>query len=933
METRPDKMTEALRRVDARLAAIDEKIRDKVHGGSARGAAEGEPEGASSGFLSRKKTTAACTADMWDTSDAELGQLMAYVTSSSHVTTNTRYAQTAAGLSFQIDRETNDVNAYASVDEDGGESIVLLGGMIRMANLLSAAYVGSGVVDASGNRNDGLLVRAVSALGRYCLVCKGAISPKQACRFALRHGLHRIMGDSALRRKAKSFSAGMITCILAHELGHLALGHCCGEHPNLEVSRNTEREADSFASSVISSSPFGDYLIIGSILCESVWVWVQNATGAIETTHPLARERLADLIRANPSTAAELGMTADGSEVPETKEQNLENDLTRDGSAMSAPGAQFEREVGRKGQAPAICPETIQLNSDVSSVADRPSLSSFVTFDIVVRQLAKARVRAMSRRRQAEFSASWSKGERRTEGSSACAEADYLPPRNAWKRPPAAKRRHRQFYQIAEQSILRTVRGFRSAGALEGAAWGRRLLQLVSRLKRRIAESDYEFHRPKLILKRKDAVSFRCLASYADVEDKLVLNCLFSYLRNLFDPFIVTQCHSFRLDGKKSHHSAVRELIAYRQGHPGETLYVAECDIMKFFDAVDHREILRAYDAFVEKCGGADPQARILVEAFLRSYTCRENVAEAVRESPAFARDADKIGRVPDEVIAALHPGEALSGLRLGIPQGGAVSPLFANILLSSADEAVLGDGTDGDLFYMRFCDDMIIAHTNREKCAAAMDRYLKALLRLKLPVHPHPADGFAYGESYYALKSKGLFEWRDAQIGERNAAPWVSFLGYQVNVKGEVRVRKETLEKHKTSMKAERARLGWLFAEMPAGKGRVHLVRRYCRHLVSKGVGRMLPGAIRENVRCWAAAFPNLAGRASADCRLQMRSLDVLRERLLRFPGNGFMKASSGFFLGRPFSYLGYLLRIERPSLRTLRRKKKLSEEGDDSV
>ena len=81
---------------------------------------------------------------------------------------------------------------------------------------------------------------------------------------------------------------------------------------NLEISRNQEREADSFASSVISSSPFGDYLVFGTILWEAVWVWVERATGQIASTHPLASERLADLIRANPSVASEIGLSLEG---------------------------------------------------------------------------------------------------------------------------------------------------------------------------------------------------------------------------------------------------------------------------------------------------------------------------------------------------------------------------------------------------------------------------------------------------------------------------------------------------------------------------------------------------------------------------------------------------------------------------------------------
>lgn len=267
-----------------------------------------EATAAIASFLSRDdRSKPKCTPDMWDTTDGELQQLMMYVLSSAHVTTNERYADTAARTSFVVARDTHDVNAFATVAEEG-EMIVLLGGAIRMANLLSAAYVGSTALKDSGTYKGNLFAQIIEAMGRYCIECEAAISPDAACRFGEGHNLHLIMADATLRKRARSFAAGMLVGILAHEFGHLALGHCHGTRPNPEVSRNMEREADSFASSVISSSPFGDYLIFGSILWESVWVWVQDTTGEIESSHPLSRERLSDLIRANPSTADELGI-------------------------------------------------------------------------------------------------------------------------------------------------------------------------------------------------------------------------------------------------------------------------------------------------------------------------------------------------------------------------------------------------------------------------------------------------------------------------------------------------------------------------------------------------------------------------------------------------------------------------------------------------
>ena len=247
--------------------------------------------------------------EMWETTANELLQLMQYVCSSPHVTSNAKYAELPAKLHFNAKAADPTVNAFATLANGSDPVIMLLGGAIRFANLVSAAYVGASAAKArNGGKNP--LPEITAALGECCLRNKAVFSSATACEFAQKYNLHLVMADPALARKAKSFAAGLLIGILAHEFGHLALGHCYGNRVNLEVSRNQEREADSFASSVISSSPFGDYLVFGTILWEAVWVWVEEATGQVATTHPLSRERLADLIRANPSVAAEFGLSA-----------------------------------------------------------------------------------------------------------------------------------------------------------------------------------------------------------------------------------------------------------------------------------------------------------------------------------------------------------------------------------------------------------------------------------------------------------------------------------------------------------------------------------------------------------------------------------------------------------------------------------------------
>ena len=255
---------------------------------------------------------------LWSTSEAELQQLMAYVCTSPHVTSNPSYAKVAEDLLFVIAKEDPTINAFATLGEYAqapgipadAPMIYLLNGAILYAKLISAAFVASRLMLDSDPSMENPMPIFVTLIGNWVVENRCEITEAGVADFAGQLGLHYLFANSGLYRKVSSFASAVIICILAHEFGHLSLGHVHGVSVNLEVSRNQEREADSFASSVISSGPFGGYMVLGTVLWELVWVWLETVTGEPATTHPLSSERLADLIRANPSAAAELGLSA-----------------------------------------------------------------------------------------------------------------------------------------------------------------------------------------------------------------------------------------------------------------------------------------------------------------------------------------------------------------------------------------------------------------------------------------------------------------------------------------------------------------------------------------------------------------------------------------------------------------------------------------------
>lgn len=244
---------------------------------------------------------------LWETTPAELNQIMGYVKNSPHVVSNALYSQIGPKLSFKLVDDPT-INAFATI-ENGTPAIYLLNGAVRYANIVAASYALTHLNPQASNKTRALLPELIGEFASFIRSCQYSLTAEKAVEFGAT-GPGMAMLDPVLSRKATSCAAGLLIGILAHEYGHLALGHLYGASQTLEISRNQEREADSFASSVISSSPFGDYAVVGFILWELVWVWQEkeNPGGIVASTHPLASERLADLIRANPSSAAAFGL-------------------------------------------------------------------------------------------------------------------------------------------------------------------------------------------------------------------------------------------------------------------------------------------------------------------------------------------------------------------------------------------------------------------------------------------------------------------------------------------------------------------------------------------------------------------------------------------------------------------------------------------------
>jgi hypothetical protein len=237
--------------------------------------------------------------------EAEMVQLFEYVRNSSHVKENLLYANTMKDCRFFYMADDDTVNAYAGLrklnkgSDEISRVVCFLGGAARFARVAALAVA----AEQCGDKGAG--ARFVNALtAKDC----GRMDAAAALRVVNAAGLAGAVRDGRTLARAKSVSAGLMLGIMAHECGHQSLGHVLktGDSVNLEISRNQEREADLFASSVIASSPFGEYILAGTLFWH--YALAQQQEGSAATTHPLSKERFENFVRANAELAQSLGI-------------------------------------------------------------------------------------------------------------------------------------------------------------------------------------------------------------------------------------------------------------------------------------------------------------------------------------------------------------------------------------------------------------------------------------------------------------------------------------------------------------------------------------------------------------------------------------------------------------------------------------------------
>lgn len=402
-----------------------------------------------------------------------------------------------------------------------------------------------------------------------------------------------------------------------------------------------------------------------------------------------------------------------------------------------------------------------------------------------------------------------------------------MPPRYTWVNPHRRKKLANgqpDTRRNAEKAIRLTIRRDRKRASDEGAHF-RYLEELdayIAHIQNLISSDCLTFHSPQLIPIYKDdtvnADGRRCiicrpLSTYTRLEDKIILSLASKYLTKYFDYVLHDNILSYRAPRTflgQAHYvsnfnDGARLIKLYRETHDDASIYAADCDIKKFYDIIPHNVVRGVFQEVLADSKLSDEgcrQVMNVLNAYLDSYNFERDVLDHARTNPGVFRkirarfhDKDSVNEYRIDWVNAVLEKSPEERRLLGVPQGGALSLVIANVVLNDVDKAIVSS-PDPDRLFVRYCDDMVLMHTDKQKCQQLMDSYVQSLTEHGLFYHDFELvgdskAGASTSSHFWHIKSHCPFLWGD---GEGNSNRYVGFLGYEISRGGKVRLRKSNI-------------------------------------------------------------------------------------------------------------------------------------------
>jgi RNA-directed DNA polymerase len=226
-------------------------------------------------------------------------------------------------------------------------------------------------------------------------------------------------------------------------------------------------------------------------------------------------------------------------------------------------------------------------------------------------------------------------------------------------------------------------------------------------IRQELLSGTYDFGPKRAVVKQKKSGGKRPLV-ITDVRDRVVQRAITRKLENILgSKFKLDNPASFAYLPKKRGRpakgvqSAIKQMLRY---HQEGCNYVFEADIVKFFDKVDHTQLLEH-----------------MIYPNLPDRTI-DDLIKKIFEVEIGNRDD-----LPEDDWKLYPDGS------MGLPQGGYLSPLFSNVYLSDFDREML----KADFRLIRYADDFIVMCKFKAEAESAYELAKSLVEKMKLQLHP----------------------------------------------------------------------------------------------------------------------------------------------------------------------------------------------------
>ena len=448
------------------------------------------------------------------------------------------------------------------------------------------------------------------------------------------------------------------------------------------------------------------------------------------------------------------------------------------------------------------------------------TLLEFATDKTLIRLLAKERVKQRGRNRADKHHTLDKDCDFDNLVSSRKKLSRLMPPRYAWVRPSERIKKPKDALEKRKNAVKALL--YTSARDKHLQRQGQTFAYLdeqqafFARIRSLLSSDDLTFQSPQLLPILKDIdkedkhkVICRPLSVYSRLEDKIILALTSQYLTRYFDGYLHKNILSYRpirpFGDEEKHvtdfNDGVILIKDFLQSHRSDPIYAADCDIKKFYDIIPHQVVIDCFDRLLNRSPLSDEgksQVMRVVRAYLKSYNFYTNAwHEAEQHDDVFAKvrrrlhDVNHINTYKLDWPKELGDPGNQSEPR-GVPQGGALSLLVANFGLNDVDQVIV-QTSDSNRLFIRYCDDMILLHTDYNECSRLMKAYAESLDRHGLIYHPFKNVTDCARRDFWGIKSHLPFLWGE---GEGNCNRYIGFLGYEIQRNGHMRLRKSNIKR-----------------------------------------------------------------------------------------------------------------------------------------